>query len=153
MSRSGYCDDLNNWDLIKYRGQVASAIRGRRGQRFLQELREALDAMPDKRLIAHELQTPEGACCALGALALARGIDLVDTDAEDATESGELAGMFDVANQLIREVQFMNDETLYRAVGEDGERARWRNMSAWVDSQLKKGKQAHGTSGRRGATD
>ena len=38
MSRSGYSDDLDNWDLIRWRGQVSSAIRGKRGQGFLREL-------------------------------------------------------------------------------------------------------------------
>jgi hypothetical protein len=37
MSRSGYSDDLENWSLIRWRGAVASAIRGRRGQAFLRE--------------------------------------------------------------------------------------------------------------------
>jgi hypothetical protein len=46
MSRSGYdesCDD--NWGLICWRGAVASALRGRRGQAFLRELVDALDAV------------------------------------------------------------------------------------------------------------
>lgn len=35
MSRSGYTDDCDGWQLIMYRGAVASAIRGARGQRLL----------------------------------------------------------------------------------------------------------------------
>ena len=31
MSRSGYEDGLEMWDLIRWRGAVASAIRGKRG--------------------------------------------------------------------------------------------------------------------------
>jgi hypothetical protein len=46
MSRSGYSDDHSEWDLIRWRGAVASAIRGKRGQAFLRELLVALDAMP-----------------------------------------------------------------------------------------------------------
>lgn len=52
MSRSGYadwCDD--NWAMIRWRGAVASAVRGKRGQAFLRELATTLDAMPEKRLI------------------------------------------------------------------------------------------------------
>lgn len=30
MSRSGYNDDIDNWQMIKWRGQVASAVRGKR---------------------------------------------------------------------------------------------------------------------------
>lgn len=48
MSRSGYNDySIDNWDLIRWRGQVASAIKGKRGQAFLRELIEAL--------VAHQL--------------------------------------------------------------------------------------------------
>ena len=55
MSRSGYSDDLETWQLIKWRGQVMSAIRGKRGQKFLRELLAALDAMPKKILITEDL--------------------------------------------------------------------------------------------------
>lgn len=32
MSRSGYSEDLDMWDLIRWRGAVKSALRGKRGQ-------------------------------------------------------------------------------------------------------------------------
>jgi hypothetical protein len=73
MNRSGYDEDscLDQWSHIRWRGQVASAIRGKRGQTFLHELADALDAMPEKRLIAHELQ--EGAnVCAIGSVGVQR---------------------------------------------------------------------------------
>ena len=63
MSRSGYVDEIENWALIRWRGQVASAIRGRRGQRLLRDLLVALDAMPEKELIVHELETASGGMC------------------------------------------------------------------------------------------
>lgn len=57
MSRSGYDYDydVDQWATIRYGGMLASAIRGRRGQGFLRDLAEAMDAMPEKRLIAHDL--------------------------------------------------------------------------------------------------
>lgn len=55
MSRSGYTEDCDGWDLIRWRGAVASAIRGKRGQAFLREALAALDAMPEKQLISHDL--------------------------------------------------------------------------------------------------
>lgn len=58
MSRSGYNDyddDCDQWDSIRYGGMLASAIRGRRGQAFLRDVAEAMDAMPEKRLIAQDL--------------------------------------------------------------------------------------------------
>lgn len=72
MSRSGYHDDIEHWDLIRWRGAVASAIRGVRGQRFLKELMQALENLPDQRLIAHELEKG-GEVCALGAVGKSRG--------------------------------------------------------------------------------
>ncbi|WP_256576270.1 hypothetical protein [Pseudomonas sp. KK4] len=67
MSRSGYSDDCENWSLICWRGAVNSAIKGKRGQAFLIELRDALDAMPVKRLTTNTLEA-DGEFCTLGAL-------------------------------------------------------------------------------------
>ena len=72
MSRSGYddgCCDDSNWNLIRWRGAVNSAIRGKRGQSLLREMREAMDAMPDKRLVAEQLVCEDGVC-ALGTVAV-----------------------------------------------------------------------------------
>lgn len=110
MSRSGYHDDLDQWSLIRWRGAVASAIRGRRGQAFLTDLRDALDALPEKKLCYHDLQRKDGSCCALGAVGFARGIDMTEMDPEYVTYSGELSKMLDVADALIREIEFENDE-------------------------------------------
>ena len=46
MSRSGYGDDIGQWDLIRWRGAVQSAMCGKRGQAFLKEMLAALDALP-----------------------------------------------------------------------------------------------------------
>ena len=57
MSRSGYIDDLDDpLELGRWRGRVASAVRGKRGQRLLRDLLDALDAMPEKRLVADVLE-------------------------------------------------------------------------------------------------
>ena len=43
MSRSEYSEDCDsNWLMIQWRGAVASAIRGQRGQTFLYEMLHAL---------------------------------------------------------------------------------------------------------------
>jgi len=107
MSRSGYCDDLDNWDLIRWRGAVASAIRGARGQAMLRELRDALDALPEKRLAADSLVTADGECCALGSLGVARGMDLEPIDPDDREG---VAAAFGVAEALAAEIMFLNDE-------------------------------------------
>jgi hypothetical protein len=129
VSRSGYddCPD-NDWSLIRWRGQVASAIRGRRGQAFLREMADALDAMPERRLIADEFWNGES--CALGVVAVNRGIDVVSIDRDDNDRLAELLG---IARQLVMEIEYENDEALYRATPE----RRWQHMRDWVRDHLK----------------
>lgn len=131
MSRSGYTDDdYDHWAHIKWRGQVASAIRGKRGQAFLRDLRDALDAMPNKRLIANDL-VRNGDVCAIGALGQARGIEMSDLDPD---EYYAVAKRFGIAHQLAQEIVYMNDEGfLYK----DSPESRWCRMRAWVSSQIK----------------
>ena len=107
MSRSGYsdaCDD--QWGLIRWRGAVNSAIKGARGQQFLRELAAAMDAMPDKRLIADELQA-DGAYCTLGVIGAARGLDM---DKVDPYDRDAVSALMNVAPALAAEVMFENDE-------------------------------------------
>ncbi len=132
MSRSGYSDDCDGWDLIRWRGAVASAVRGKRGQVMLREMREALDAMPVKQLITSELKCDEGVC-ALGALGEKRGIDMEGMDAYDRSK---IAVTFDVAEALAAEVMFMNDEGPCWSGGETPEK-RWRYMRTWIDGLIK----------------
>lgn len=129
MSRSGYVDDLDQWELIRYRGAVASAIRGRRGQQFLRDMLEALDAMPEKRLITGELVTESGEYCALGVVGAARGLPL---DAFDPYDHPRVALKLDIAEALSREITFENDEGGFRESPE----ARWRRMRRWVVAGL-----------------
>lgn len=132
MARSGYTEDCDNeWSLIRWRGQVASAIRGKRGQAFLRDLADALDVMPEKRLIKDEFWN--GEACALGVLGSKRGIDPITIDPDDYQR---LASLFGVAHQLIQEVEYENDEGLAYWVDEAPE-ARWRRMREWVRQNLK----------------
>lgn len=129
MSRSQYCDDSDNWQLIKWRGMVCSATRGRRGQQFLKDLLAALDAMPDKSLIANELEE-DGGVCAIGSLGKARGVDMSKLDPE---EPEAVAAAFDIATCLAQEVVYMNDEVNWHET--PGQ--RWERMRAWVVKQIK----------------
>lgn len=146
MSRHGYSDDIDQWDLIKWRGQVASAIRGKRGQRLLVDLVKALDAMPEKELITSKLVTVDGEVCALGAVGLFRGTEMPMLDRSgdeyegDDFDSHEMANLFDVAHQLAAEVMWQNDEggSDYKTV--DGQwtyspetpQERWVRVRAWA---------------------
>lgn len=111
MSRSGYSDDYDDDPLAtgRWRAQVASSIRGKRGQKFLRDLIEALDALPEKELIANELADESGCVCALGALGRKRSVDLATVDTEDYDQLGNL---FDIAHQLAQEVMYENDEAV-----------------------------------------
>lgn len=128
MSRAGYCEEGDNWQLIRWRGQVASAIRGKRGQAFLRELIDALDALPEKLLIKDELQEG-GMVCAIGSVGARRGVDMSALDPHDPET---LSGVFGIAEQLVREIEFMNDEAYW---GETPEH-RWMRMRAWAVEHL-----------------
>lgn len=131
MSRSGYSDDHdNNWDLIRWRGAVASAIRGKRGQAFLNEMLAAFDVLPEKKLIANELEIEEGAVCALGAVAKVRGIDVKEIDPEDNERVAEL---FAIPHTLACEIVYMNDEWgSHKQTPEQ----RYERMRKWVKDQI-----------------
>lgn len=134
MSRSGYNDDSGDyeqWQQIMWRGRVASATRGKRGQAMLRDLVAALDAMPQKRLIAHNL-IANGEVCAIGSLGLARGVAM---EAVDVDDFDTLAKMFDVAASLVQEIEWMNDEGA--CVWRETPEQRWSRMRDWVAGQIK----------------
>jgi hypothetical protein len=144
MSRSGYSDDCDETGLLHlYRGSVERAIRGKRGQALLRDLRDALDTLPQKRLIAgcgidengDEIYFLEhgGEACALGALGRKRGIDTGKIDAEDPDE---VAAAFGIARSLAAEIEYENDEGRWYGPAETPEQ-RWQRMRAWVDGQIK----------------
>jgi hypothetical protein len=132
MSRSGYSEDLDNWSLIRWRGRVASATRGKRGQKMLRDLLAALDAMPEKRLTSGEM-IHEGDVCALGALAQAKQKPWLDEDV-DCDDTEFLANEFDVAEPLVKEIVFENDEAYH---WNETPEHRWQRMRAWVASQIR----------------
>lgn len=157
MSRSGYCDDGDNWSLIRWRGAVNSAIRGARGQAFLREVLSALDSMPVKELAAESLFNAAGQFCTLGSVGAARGLDMSGIDPDDYEQ---VAQAFGISEALAREVVFLNDEA---GVYDDCEMRqvevvgpirrwdhrvvtvrfddvaparRWRRMRAWVAEHI-----------------
>lgn len=151
MSRSGYVDD--NDDVLmhgRWRGIVASAMRGKRGQRLLREAIAALDAMPEKELVADSLVTQEGDYCTLGVVGAARGIDMTNLDPEDPDAVGKA---FDISPAMVSEIVYFNDETGWDYVEvpwvkrnwsdhprtvrrEETPAERWTRMRAWLESKL-----------------
>lgn len=144
MSRSGYVDDCDD-DLQfgRWRGVVASSIRGKRGQTLLKEMLVALDAMPIKRLVANELEAPDQVSCshwgmheatgvcAIGAVGRARGVDMTNLDPEDYDT---VASTFDIAAPLAQEIVWMNDEA---GSWKETPEQRFARIRTWVASQIK----------------
>jgi hypothetical protein len=137
MSRSGYNmdGDIDPWGLIRWRGAVNSAIRGKRGQLALQEMAAALDALPAKELAAHSLVAADGACCTLGALGIARGMNLTAIGANDPddVDMDAVASAFGIAPALAREIVFENDEGHWQ---HESPRDRWQRMRTWVSRKI-----------------
>jgi len=131
MSRSGYDidGDCEQWDMIRWRGQVASAMRGKRGQAFLLEMWKAMQALPEPKLIAGSLEA-DGAVCALGSVGKSRGINMAEIDPHDYER---VAVLFGIPHQLAQEIMFMNDE----AWGNVQPGLRFQQMKKWVEENLR----------------
>jgi hypothetical protein len=130
MSRSGYVDDYDGEAGRQnlWWGNVARSIRGKRGQSFLHEMVVALDAMPVKELISDEL-VRGGEVCAIGAVAVARKLDVSKLDPEDADAVGETFG---IAAPMAREIVYENDDS----GGNETPAQRWTRMRKWVSDHL-----------------
>lgn len=129
MSRSCYSDDINQGELACWRGAVRSALRGKRGQAFLREMLAALDALPGKRLFPNVL-VEEGECCAMGAVALARGLDVSGIDQH---EPESVSDAFGIARAMAQEIAYVNDED--GSLAETPEQ-RWVRVRAWVEGKI-----------------
>lgn len=132
MGRCGYSDDgdYDNWATICWRGAVASAIRGKRGQAFLKEMLIALDALPEKRLIDNDLER-RGQVCALGSVGMARGIDMSQVDPYDRET---VAGTFGISDALAAEIMYENDEMSgYKETPEQ----RFVRVRRWVTAHIR----------------
>lgn len=130
MSRSGYVDDIYGPEMYLYRGVVASAMRGKRGQKFLKELVAAMDSMPEKKLIAHDLINEQGEVCAIGAFCKAKNIDVKSVDVECSESVGDLVN---IAKQLAAEIEFYNDEM---GPLKETPEARWLRMRKWIAGSI-----------------
>ena len=137
MARIGYSDDEDYpGQFALWRGNVNRSLQGKGGQKLLTELREALLAMPSKRLISHALAT-DGEVCAVGALLVARSpieereaalreLEAIDEDTEDYAATQGVLRL--VAWAVVEE----NDMTLDYATPEE----RYERMLKWIDERL-----------------
>ena len=131
MSRSGYVEDIEDqWQLIRWRGAVKAAIKGKRGQAFLREMLAAMDTVAGGRLIANDLQDADGEVCAIGAVGKARGVDITTLDPD---EYEGVAAKFGIATALAQEIVWMNDEC---SNPKETPEQRFARMRKWVNDQI-----------------
>jgi hypothetical protein len=144
MSRSGYNDDCDNdWSFVMWRGAVASAIKGKRGQGFLKEMLAAMDMLPVKRLAANELEAPDHiscshwglheaeSVCAIGSVGKARGIDMSKIDPEDYEI---VADKFGIARAMAQEIVWINDEA---GPWKETPEQRFERVRNWIVGEIK----------------
>lgn len=105
-------------------------------QTFYKDLLAALDGMTSKRLIRHALEK-DGQYCAVGALCMARKLDVTDVNFRRAGIVAQ-AEALNVPIEIMLTVEVENDEgyKLYAAEGEETTQERWRRMHAWTKRQI-----------------
>lgn len=136
MSRSGYDEygDEDHWGMIRWRGAVASAERGKKGQTFFTELAAALDAMPEKMLIKESLADGNGCYCAIGALASTKSISLEGIDSDE--DQDVIASRLGINEKLVMETIWQNDDAGSMRETAEG---RWTRMREWVNQKIREG--------------
>ena len=168
VSRSGYYDDGDcdsTEDFLRmcaWTGNVRRHLGGRRGQAFLWELYQALEALPQHELITGALVDRTGACCSLGAVAVARGVpvpeelgvaafDEFGAVLEDSDFYDAASGLLDIHEMMAREVMYQNDDCdeFHYVPGPPSDRygsaprreetpaERWQRMREWVVGRLR----------------
>ncbi len=131
MSRISYSEDEDypgQFDL--WQANCRRSLRGKQGQEELKHLRDALLAMPDKRLILGALEDEEGGVCAIGAYAKHKGLDLSKFDPEEDTDEVGIAG--GMPSLVAWKVVSVNDHELDHLTPED----RYKGVLAWVEKLL-----------------
>jgi hypothetical protein len=131
MGRISCSDDEDypgQFDL--WQANCRRSLSGKCGQKELRVLRDALVALPDKRLIHGSLVNEDGEVCAIGAYARHKGLDLQKFDPEDKTDAvGIEAGMPSLVAWKVVE---MNDIEWAHLSPE----YRYAKMLKWVNAQL-----------------
>jgi hypothetical protein len=131
MTRSGYSDDLDHGAMNCWRANVRRTINGKRGQAFLGDMLEALDAMPEKKLVSSVL-VEDGACCAMGAVAVKRELDTTGVDPYDRDQ---VANLLKISGVMAAEIAFENDGDFRHGV--ETPEQRWIYMREWVVKNMR----------------
>lgn len=129
--RISYSDE-EDWpgQFELWQANCRRSLHGKHGQEELRALRDALLALPEKRLIYGLLDDEEGGVCAIGAYARHKGVDLSRFDPEDESdEVGIAAGMPSLVAWKVVE---MNDVEFSHLTPEQ----RYEKMLAWVEREI-----------------
>lgn len=164
MSRFGDGDADGAMPIELFRANVDRALKGKRGQRALRELRRALLALPEPKLIKGALcdvtyadddedqERPQPAgFCAIGALAfmkrqekgeeLTKILEALRQNPEDDYCENELETIQEgerqgLVNCLAYEFAWTNDEGLNQWREEITPEERFKRMLAWIDERI-----------------
>lgn len=86
--------------------------------------------MEQELVVSDGIAPDTNGCCAMGAVALRREVDVANVDPEDREK---VARFFGIADAMAAEIAFENDEAgRQRETPEE----RWTRMRAWVEAQL-----------------
>ncbi len=106
------------------------SLKGKVGQRELRELRAALLALPEKRLVCGLLESADGEMCAIAAYGKHKGVDLSEFDLDYDNDKVGIAG--GMPSLVAWKVVEMNDVE-FSHVSREG---RYERMLAWVESLI-----------------
>lgn len=141
-------DDSDYWMLNYGRWEhgMKVAFKSKKGKKFLNEIKEALETMPVKKLIygslceyrLNENEEPEVLSCAIGVYARYKGMNynqLLD-DPEDTWETVEIGQSFGMTQTLAWAIGYTNDSGDYKETDEE----RWQRVYNWVCKTLETGR-------------
>jgi hypothetical protein len=139
MSRSCYTDDFGDdfpCQLNLYRANVDRSIASKAGQARLRELRDALTALPEKKLADEVFAPPTGEACALGVWAKRHipDAETVQTFDGDDNDTAELLKPFKWPRLVVMDLVYANDEPNYiyeSHLGPHREPWAYRDPRAW----------------------
>lgn len=120
--------------MIGWEAALRKAMKSSRGQAFLVELRNALDALPEKILVANAFEQ-DGAYCALGTVARLRGVSIpaYDPDEDSYGISEETAAALKMAKTLAAEIMEVNDNGSRH---DETPEQRWLRVRKWVARRI-----------------
>lgn len=142
-----YDEDFDNQSLLFW-ANCERALKGKRGQQALRELREAMLALPEPCLISGRLADEKGGVCAVGALIVKKRVEkgeerraVIDELAQKLTDNDDYMGADVTATAgtsigltyaLAYRLAYLNDEDYANYSPEE----RYNAVLRWIDGAL-----------------